>query len=656
MRIQRRVDREGFRRCLQRPECPWRALLTSIVAGLVFLRAFPAGAASFEPGADTDTTTGTLPVAPEVSPVDSDGIRWELAPLSYSGSLSLDGRWQNVGTGAKSRQGLTVGDVEFATYVWQPWFVQLRFGLGLVLSRETTQERGAPAHRSSSPTTTGRVNLSVFPMSRFPFSLRAEVGDSRVQGDTLGADYRTQRFTLSQAYTPVDGESHYNLLLDHGRRATLKAQDDTVTNLSGTVSRQWVDQNLDLSAQHVISESGRIGARTRNSALTLHHNYNPVGSLQSDSLASWNRSGLRSGEDAEAFDSSTDIRQVSTFAIWHPREGEWLYSEDAPLQLTGSARVVQTRQDSGDRSGDQQAMNVSLGVSKDLTPEWRLSGSTSVSLIRPEGQVGRRIANGNLGVAYVPRSVAFGEWRYAPSLSANAGVSRGSQEDGRQTLGAQAAHAVSRPIPMGENDNLSLSFSQSLAAAKDSQADEWARQVVHSSSLSWQGYGGVASQSYASLSLSDSRSMASNRSSFQLANLQVSRRTQLSRDASWSGNLTLQTSRNQDSSRAGAAPATTAAVDNQAAQRFYSGSLTFEDRRVFGVPRLRFTALLGLNSQQLESRTLGDIDAPREQITKSLEGRFDYAIGRLNTQLVSRWIEADGRRIASLFVRVQRQF
>ena len=209
---------------------------------------------------------------------------------------------------------------------------------------------------------------------------------------------------------------------------------------------------------------------------------------------------------------------------------------------------------------------------------------------------------------------------------------------------------------MGENDNLSLSFSQSLGASNDSQQDTWTRQMVHASSLSWQGYGGDASQSYASLSVSDSRSVGSNRSSFQLANLQVSRRTQLSRDASWSGNLTMQASRNQDSTQAAATPTASMAIDTQADQRFYSGSLTYESRRVFGVPQLRFTAVLSLNSQQLESRTLGDIDAPRELITQSLEGRFDYAIGRLNTQLTSRWIEADGRRVASVFVRVQRQF
>ena len=656
MRTDRRDEPRGVRRRPLRPVSRWRPVLISAFAGAVLLRGPNAVAASFEPGATADPPTGAVPAAVVGSPEDTDGIRWEFAPLSYSGSLSVDGRWLNQDTGLRSRQLLTVGDIEAATYVWQPWFVQLRVGLGLVLSRETSQEAGAPSRSSSSPSTTGRLNLSVFPMSRFPFSLRAQVGDSRVQGDTLGADYRTQRLTLSQSYTPVDGDSHYNLMFDHGRRTTIDGDADVVTSLGGTASRQWADQNLDLSAQHVINRPGVSGAQTRNSAISLHHNYNPPTALQADSLASWNRSSFSAGEDSQAFDASTDIRQVSSFVNWRPRAGDWLYAADAPLQLTGSARVVQTQQLTDAATGDQQAVNLALGVAKDLTPLWRLNGSTSVSVIRSAGQDGSRFVNGNLGTTYVPQAIAVGEWRYAPSLGASLGVSQSSRDGSRQNQSVQASHAISRPYALGENDNLSLSLSQSLGASHESLQDGWSRQLVHASNLSWQGYGGDASQSYASLSLSDSRTMAANRGSFQLANLQISRRTQLSRDASWSGNLTVQASRNQDRTQASASTSSAGSDATQTAQRFYSGSLTYENRRVFGVPRLRFTALLSLNSERLESRAQGDIDAPRELVTKSLEGRFDYAIGRLNTNLTSRWVEIEGRRIASVFFRVQRQF
>ncbi len=58
-----------------------------------------------------------------------------------------------------------------------------------------------------------------------------------------------------------------------------------------------------------------------------------------------------------------------------------------------------------------------------------------------------------------------------------------------------------------------------------------ARRLTQALGVFWQVSGDTASQSYAGLSASDSRSWAQERGSFQLVNLQLSRRTQLSRHA-----------------------------------------------------------------------------------------------------------------------------
>lgn len=634
-----------------------RTVLVSALAGALLLRSPVVAAGSFEPGTEPDPPTGALPVV-TTDPVDSaDEIRWEFAPLSVSGSLSLDGRWQRLDDTVRSRQGLLIGDIEFATYVWQPWFVQMRFGLGLVAARENLQEPDQPSRSTFQPATTGRFQLSVFPMSRFPFELRAEVGDSRVRGDAIGIDYRTRRLTVSQSYSPPDGETQYNLLIDHGSRTTLDGVRDVVTSLNGTATRQWDSHQLNLSAQHVASRFSETDAETRNSAVSLQHTYSRSGSLQTDSLASWNRSAFSSGAAGGSFDATTEIRQLSTFASWRPREGEPFHDEDAPLQVTSSARVVQVLQSGDGQRLDQQGVSLALGVAKDLNADWRISGSTSGSVLQVRRQARSHVINGTLGVAYAPASLTLGEWRYSPTLGASVGVGTSSREPDRQTLASQAGHAVSRSYPLGDTDSMSLSFSQSIGATRDSRQNAWTRQLVHASSVSWQGVGGESSQSYASMSVSDSRLTGDvGHSSFQLLNIQVSRRTQLSRDASWSGNLTLQGSRNRDRPGALVPADLGGGVDADASQNFYSGSLTYEHQRVFGVPRLRFTAVLSLNSQQLESRALGDIDAPRELVSKSIEGRFDYAIGRLHTLMSTRWIETDKRRIASVFVRLQRQF
>jgi len=170
----------------------------------------------------------------------------------------------------------------------------------------------------------------------------------------------------------------------------------------------------------------------------------------------------------------------------------------------------------------------------------------------------------------------------------------------------------------------------------------------------WQSYDDAASQTMAGLTLSDSRTWAEGHGSFQLVNLQLTRRTQLTRSSSWSANVTLQATRN-DAAEVDAFTGQRQ-IEGPGWQRFSSGSLNYENQRAFGVPRLRFTLLLAVNSQQLERRALGDIDAPIERISRSLEARLDYSIGRLETRLSARNAQIDGRSVSAITARLQRRF
>jgi hypothetical protein len=91
-------------------------------------------------------------------------------------------------------------------------------------------------------------------------------------------------------------------------------------------------------------------------------------------------------------------------------------------------------------------------------------------------------------------------------------------------------------------------------------------------------------------------------------------------------------------------------------QRYTSGAISFESQRVFGVPRLRFTSVLSLNSQQLERREAGDFDAPLERVTESFEARLDWVVGRLDTRLSARLVRIDGRMVSALAARAVRRF
>jgi hypothetical protein len=293
-------------------------------------------------------------------------------------------------------------------------------------------------------------------------------------------------------------------------------------------------------------------------------------------------------------------------------------------------------------------------VTQDLTRRLRWSGSVSATLVDPDVGNETKAATANVAVTYTPDSLRLDGWTYSSSIGGNASATRATGSELRDSVGAQFNHGVFRSIAVNDTSSVSFGLNQALAALRESTSNAVARSLTHSASVFWQGGNGGASQSLAGLSVSDSRTYTDVASSFQLINAQVSRRTQLSRTTSWSGNLTLQASRNDLPT---IDPLTGARVGQSAGwQSFYGGSLSYQDQRLFGVPRLRFTALLSVDSQQLERRQLGDIDAPRERISHSLEGRLEYAIGRLEARLTARTAQVDGRTVTSIFGRIQRRY
>lgn len=648
---------------------PWgRATLWPATAAALLLRSADVCGASYLPGpVEPDPPTGDVERRIDAGdgpgaarPGDAEagergsGIRWTLAPIRYAGTVTLDGRWLRLDDGSLSRQGLVFNDIEFATHVWQPWFVQLRAGLGLLAGREVGRAADGTSTSQDSGATTGRFQVSVFPASRFPFELRAEVSDSRVTGDTLGSDYRSHRFSLSQSYRPETGHQSYSVNFDRSRLTSSREGADTLSALQATATSQFADQSIDLGANFSVNEREDSGERSRFSTLSARHAFHPAGSLSVDTLASWNELRLR-GLDGGSFDIGSDIRQVSSFATWRPREGEWLHSAASPAYLTGSVRLVDAGSTAGGLEQRARAANATLGLSQDLSRAWRLAAGVSASVVDSGGHPAiARAATGNASATYTPAPIPFGEWRYAPTLGANFGLTRATGAGERVTLGAQASHGLSRDWPLDEGEMVSLNLSQSVATLHESVTGQDSRALAHSVGLYWQSGAVGASQGFVGLSASDARSWDDGRGRFQLVNLQFTRRLQVSRDAHWSGNLTWQASRSD-----------LTAIDpfdglprlqSPGWQRYYSGALSYEDQRLFGVPRLRYTLLLAVNSQQIERRAVGDIDAPLERVSESVENRLDFAIGRLDARLSARVARIEGRTVSAVFARVLRRY
>jgi hypothetical protein len=120
----------------------------------------------------------------------------------------------------------------------------------------------------------------------------------------------------------------------------------------------------------------------------------------------------------------------------------------------------------------------------------------------------------------------------------------------------------------------------------------------------------------------------------------------------WTANLTVQGSRqNLQSSLPGAVAIAPAGFTFNT-----TGSVTYQNLHFLGVPRLRLFASYTANQSQLQSRLLGDINAPREIVTGALDARLDYQIGKVDARLSFRSANVDHRRNSILFLRVTRNF
>ncbi len=658
----------------------------------------PAAAGELEDGALQDGITPLPAPAPAPS---GGGIVWGFAPVRLGGSVTLDLRRQRLEDGRRNTQGLSYAELQWATHVWEPWFVQLRGGFGGLVARDVSRQSDGSS-TSTSHAGTGHLAVSVFPQSRFPFELRADVSDSRVRGDHVGSDYRLRRLILDQSWRPLNGTDSYAINLEHSTLESLSGSlvgsTDRVDSLRAQALQQRDTHRFEWSGQLSRNLRSDSENRSRYANLSARHAWQPTGDVQLDTLATWNEVRLHAGLLGNRQDSETDIRQIASFASWRPVYGRNDAGIRAPLQLTGSVRLIEA--DTGtdslnagltsrSRSG-LRAANLALGASRELTPDWRLSGGWSGTRIetRASGAVlgtpaaASTVQTGNVTLGWAPAGVLLGgaagpggPWRYTPGVSASLGASRstglvatpsGSAPAGRRlTQGLQFNHGLGRDWLGDDGSSLSLQLGQSIGALHDSQVAGTVRALAHTLGLSWQGglsgEGSTASYGYASASYSDSRTFGastpgagSTGGRFQLVNLQLSRRTGLSRHSSWNGNLTAQGSRS-DTSQLDVFTGQTR-LGGPGWLPFYSGSLSYEHLRVADVPRLRYTATLTVNSQAFESRAAGDIDALNERVTASVENRLDHSVGQLELRLLARAARVDGRPVGLIGARALRRF
>lgn len=561
--------------------------------------------------------------AEETAPAAAGGERpfsLQLAPIRLWGNIGYELRRETIEAKEYMLQSLTT-KVDASTFIWQPWFAQVSGGLGLTASTSNTADG-----QGTSNFATGNATLSLLPYSRFPFEAHFDRSDSRLNTG-LGAvtsAYQSTRYGLSQRYRTADGGTQYLASYDRNLWESADFGEDKQDLLRLEMTRRLANQTFQINGDITRNDRPRTHESTLLNTLVARHSYVPDPTLSVESLASLTRTNYRLTQ------GESDLRylQLSSFAFWRPT-GE-------PLTVTGSVRLFGMNSDSsGAPASLARGASASLGGFYELTRHARLNGSVNVNLADNNGT--QTVAsNQSAGLTYQPDAIklgAFSHTRFASGTLSN----RTDPVDSGQHLTLQLGHSLNRSMGLGSG-TLGLNVNQTASSDVDSRIPSIFR-LSHSGSLTWsQGEGQKIT--FLRLSASDSRAVSGAQDFFQLLNLQASRNENLSRNASWAGNLTIQAVRQ----RTGATPVTTVATS--------SADLSYRHMRAFGVPRLRFVS---------ELRIYGDMPlpvlaSPEQQETRSWENRLDYSIGRAQLRLSARIAEINNKQYSLLMFTLNRQF
>lgn len=556
---------------------------------------------------------------------------WAMPSVRIGGTVSYNVRRNITEEQNLMQKGLeNTLSARTAGFIWQPWAALYSGVANVTMARDKSASDIGGDSQSASMSMTGNGQLSILPQSNYPFEAHFSRATSQYSNDlTVTHAYTSQSFGFTQHYMRQTGDT----MLGWDRNTQNDGRDQQ-DGLRASAAYNLEQQRLQLMANlsRNAHDADGAGEKAQQRNVTVQHSFSPGETVSMESMLSNSQSGYR----LRQANGATRATQLSSVAFWHPEEGE--------MTVTGGTRLFMLEDEAGHFADDggvsvhnrNRNANFNLGLNYDAFRFTRISAGANLNLNDNNG-VRDSNANQSLGIGYQPDPFEIASFRYNWSTSANA--SRSSGKDANRQIALQAGHDLSRNILLGEGAFLNLDVGQSIASvtrssavsAADSRsgvigADGTSQQLTHNASLAWnqmtESFGASAR-----LSASDARTLGTSQDFFQIINFQASSNLPATPTSSWGGNLTIQAVRQAVAADAGLG--TPGLRPKGGFVGSSSGSLMYQQQRLFGIRHLRLVSDLRLNGQAL----LPLLGGPQSQETAGWENRFDYAIGRTQIRL-----------------------
>ena len=547
------------------------------------------------------------------------------------GTLQYSVRGEDSGDQRRTQTGLTATlRARTRTYIWQPWFANIEGDLAFTSSTDkssgssrTSDIEVNNSNSSRNVFVTGGARLSVLPRSQFPFEGYFQQSDSRVSNDLAIANaYAGQRYGFLQRFARSAGD--ITLSWDRTAQTSEENGRDQQDSLQLKLSHRLEKHNMVFDADRTTNSRNKTAESVTLTNLSVQDSYQPDNTISVQSQAN-----LSNGDYSLAQgNTSTRVMQLNSTVFWRP--------VDKPFSVNGGVRVFALGAEGsgqvntgGNFQTRNQNINVNAGISYELNQFTRLNGSGNVNIIDANGQKSTTTSQ-SAGISYQPESIELGGFRYNWGTSANASNQTGSEES-QQQLGLQFSHSLARNINLSEASTISVDVNQGIAAnASTGKNGASTKRINHGASISWS-TSQESSSSLLRLSLTDSRALDGDRDFFQMVNFQASSNLPTSNYSSWAGNLTIQAIRQSSLTNVGTSNPSSPQTP-ESGKGFVttsSGSISYQNQRIFGVRNLRFSSDLRLNGEFV----LPLFGSAQDQETAAWENQFSYFIGRTQLRL-----------------------
>lgn len=600
---------------------------------------------------------------------DLSGDTWGIAPIRWSGDTSST-MVMFTGEGSTNLSDTNSVNLRANSFIAAP-YIALWSGL-LGYSATGTQFTSAmgPKVKTKSDFLNFGGTVEVFPVSRFPFSASFNRSTSATRADT-GSDSETTTNTMvgaRQSYRSEDGHDNYTGTFSQSLSGN---RNDTsgVTSLQGSYStaREFEYEHL-LEGNHTLNVNAGMtsatadlsGQKSRLLNSTLSHAWRVHEDLSISNTLGASLNQIDTVQGNALVSSDSKLFYGSSSVSWRP-------FEDMPMTFAGGGNFSLSQ--SRTVGAENSLRNIAGFMSGTYRFNTNLSfvGNASVAATSSDS-LSNFSSNLGASVSYSGDPIRFEYFNYGWGVGGGVNNFTSTRGGSSFNVNASASHSLNRSVTIAEGNILNLTASQGISQStgKNIGQPNFGNVAITNSSTSlsnalgaaWRASYGTQLTGDLSANLADNMSTGiGGTSHYQTMSVLGNGVYQLTSRATISADVNLTWTGNNSANAGNAQVLNGIIVNSNASQLSGSFGLSYSHRNPFSIERLGYNARLMMVKSQMNQQLVGDSSQPVEkQNSTSLQQSVDYRYGRLVFRLNSTFFNQAGRKNASLFGSVTREF